>query len=65
MGYIRLTWSCEIVWFFSKLQRHETAVVRIAAAVRPAFHTQLGNIISFTSITENSPNLKYTKEKTE
>ena len=49
-----------MVLFFSKAHKHDTAVVRIADAVLPAFHTQLGSIMSFTRTTENSPNL--TKE---
>ena len=39
----------------SKAHRHDTAVVRIAAAVRPARHTQFGRMMSFTKLWANSP----------
>ena len=41
----------------SKAQEHETAVVLIAPATLPAFHTQFGRIISLTTIWAKSANL--------
>lgn len=41
----------------SSAHTQEVAVVLMAPATLPAFHTQLGMMISLTTITANSPNL--------
>ena len=53
-----LTWSVWSTLLWSSAHRQDTAVVRMAAAVLPAFHTQLGRIMSRTTCTPCSLNLQ-------
>lgn len=52
-----ITFSCDNTPLCSSAHMHETAVVLMAPATFPAFHTQLGMIMSFTTTTAKSPNL--------
>lgn len=51
------TWSSVSRCFVTSAHRHATAALRRAAAVRPAIQTQLGTIMSRTTVTTYSSNL--------
>jgi len=57
---LRPTCWLVMVGVLMSAQRHATAALRTAAAVRPACQTQFGRIMSRTIITANSLNLAHT-----